>query len=82
MSRKPVDGFKPENSSLSYAEFHREVTKDEADKSLKGFSNQQRQTTCRRENDEDELVKHKKSLPGYLERGEKNSRQSFECWCP
>lgn len=71
MSRKPVDGFKPENSSLSYADFHREVTKDEADKSLKGFSNQQRQTTCRRENDEDELVKHMKTLPGYLERGEK-----------
>ncbi|PNY05253.1 hypothetical protein L195_g001697 [Trifolium pratense] len=71
MSRKVVDGIKPEKPPLSYANLHNEITKNEADKSLKGFSNQQKQANCRRENEEDELVMHMSSLPGYLEKGEK-----------
>ncbi|MCI33618.1 hypothetical protein A2U01_0054835, partial [Trifolium medium] len=71
MSRKLVDGFKPERPPLSYTDLHNEVAKNEVDKSLKCFPNQQKQATCRRENEEDELVMHMSSLPGYLEKGEK-----------
>ncbi|XP_058748845.1 uncharacterized protein LOC131621824 [Vicia villosa] len=71
MSNKLSDGFKPEKSSLSYADLNNETTKNEADGYLKQLPNPQKQTTRRRENDEDELVMHMSSLPGYLERGEK-----------
>ncbi|CAK8536057.1 unnamed protein product [Lathyrus sativus] len=71
MSNKLSDGFKPEKSSLSYADLNNEITKNDADSYLKHLPNQQKQTTRRRENDEDELVMHMSSLPGYLERGEK-----------
>lgn len=71
MSRKLIDGFKPEKSSLSYADVHNEITRNLAENSLKSFPNQQKQATCGRENEEDEVVKYMSSLPGYLERGEK-----------
>ncbi|CAI8592279.1 unnamed protein product [Vicia faba] len=71
MSNKFSDGFKPEKSSLSNADLNNEITKNAADSYLKHLPNQQKQTTRRRENDEDELVMHMSSLPGYLERGEK-----------
>ncbi|KAJ1406927.1 hypothetical protein SESBI_24741 [Sesbania bispinosa] len=70
MSRKLNDGF-PEKSRLSYADLHHEITKTEADNYLKSLGNQQKQATCKRATEEDELIRYMSSLPGYLERGEK-----------
>ncbi|XP_027342691.1 uncharacterized protein LOC113855303 isoform X2 [Abrus precatorius] len=72
MNRKINDGLKPEKSSLSYADFHHEITKSEEDSSLNPYENQHKQATYRRASEEDELVKYMSNLPGYLERGEKN----------
>ncbi|XP_061337946.1 uncharacterized protein LOC133284853 [Gastrolobium bilobum] len=71
MSRKLNYGLKPKKSHLSYADLHHEITKSEEDNSLKSYGNQQRQATCGKASEEDELVKYMSSLPGYLERGEK-----------
>ncbi|RDX86118.1 hypothetical protein CR513_32584, partial [Mucuna pruriens] len=71
MNRKVHDRLKPEKSSLSYADFHREISKNEEDNSLKPYGNQQKQATYRRSSEGDELVKYMSNLPGYLERGEK-----------
>ncbi|KAK7272046.1 hypothetical protein RJT34_28409 [Clitoria ternatea] len=67
MNRKTSRSPKPEKS-LSYADFHREITKSEEDRPCR---NRQKQATYRRASDEDELVKYMSNLPGYLERGEK-----------
>ncbi|TKY57517.1 hypothetical protein E2542_SST21968 [Spatholobus suberectus] len=74
MNRKINDKLKLEKSSLSYADFHHEITKNEEDNSLKlkPYGNQQKQLTYRRASEEDELVKYMSNLPGYLEREEKN----------
>ncbi|CAL0322136.1 unnamed protein product [Lupinus luteus] len=72
MSRKLHDRLIPEKSSLSYADFHREVTKCEEDNPLiKSHGKQKKQATCGRVSKEDELVKYMSSLPGYLEKGQK-----------
>ncbi|KAK7325032.1 hypothetical protein VNO77_29061 [Canavalia gladiata] len=70
MNRKVNDKLKPEKS-LSYADFHHEITKSEEDCSSKPYGNQQNQATYRRASEEDEMVKYMSNLPGYLERGEK-----------
>ncbi|KHN30139.1 hypothetical protein glysoja_010517 [Glycine soja] len=71
MNRKINDRLKPEKASLSYADFHHEITKNEEDNSLKPYRNKQKQATYRRASEEDELVKYMSNLPGYLEKGEK-----------
>lgn len=71
MNKKTNDRLKPEKISLSYADFHHEITKNEEDDSVKPHGSQQKQATYRRASEEDELVKYMSKLPGYLEKGEK-----------
>ncbi|KAE9600361.1 hypothetical protein Lal_00045852 [Lupinus albus] len=74
MSRKLHDRLVPEKSSLSYADFHREVTKCEEDSPLiKSHGKQKKHATCGGVSKEDEMVKYMSSLPGYLEKGQKIS---------
>ncbi|CAJ1955652.1 unnamed protein product [Sphenostylis stenocarpa] len=71
MNTKINDRLK-QDKTLSYADFHHQITKNEEDaNSLKPYNNQQKQTAYRRISEEDELVKYMSNLPGYLEKGEK-----------
>ncbi|KAI4322102.1 hypothetical protein L6164_021822 [Bauhinia variegata] len=69
MSGKLDDRLKPDNSALSYADLHHEITKSMEDGTLSSCGNHQKHENNRRIN-EDELVKYMSNLPGYLERGE------------
>ncbi|KAG2371284.1 hypothetical protein LR48_Vigan05g193100 [Vigna angularis] len=71
MNRKTNDRLKQEKT-LSYADFHHEITKTEEDAhSLKPYRNQQKQSAYKMGSEEDELVRYMSNLPGYLEKGEK-----------
>ncbi|KAK6646098.1 hypothetical protein PHAVU_L008743 [Phaseolus vulgaris] len=71
MNRKVDDRLKQEKT-LSYADFHHEITKNEEHAhSLKPYRNQQKQSAYKRASEEDELVRYMSNLPGYLEKGEK-----------
>ncbi|QCE09188.1 uncharacterized protein LOC114185883 [Vigna unguiculata] len=71
MNRKINDKLKQEKT-LSYADFHHEITKTEEDAhSLKPYRNQQKQSAYKMGSEEDELVRYMSNLPGYLEKGEK-----------
>ncbi|OIW15951.1 hypothetical protein TanjilG_04486 [Lupinus angustifolius] len=71
MSRKLHERLIPEKSSLSYADFHQEITKCEKGNSINSHGKQKKQVTCGRVSKDDELVKYMSTLPGYLEKGQK-----------
>ncbi|KAK7261524.1 hypothetical protein RIF29_27838 [Crotalaria pallida] len=75
MSRKLHDVLNPDKSSLSYADFHHEITKCEEDNSLRPHGKLKKQVTSGKACKDDELVKYMSRLPGYLEKGEKISDQ-------
>lgn len=70
MSGKLYDSLTLDDSAVSYADLHHEITKSLEDGRLKSCGNHQKQGTCRRESKEDELVRYMSNLPGYLKRGE------------
>lgn len=70
MSGKPYERLNLDNSALSYADLHHETTRSVENSPLKSYGNRQKQGNCRRESNEDELIRYMSNLPGYLEKGE------------
>ncbi|GLT66973.1 hypothetical protein SLA2020_393110 [Shorea laevis] len=60
---------KQEKPNLSYADFHREITKSISDVSPKSSCNYQKHHAGMKASEDDELVRYMSSLPSYLERG-------------
>lgn len=61
--------FKSEKQSLSYADLHHEITKNEKDIPPISVGNHQKRRVSRKTSEVDELVKYMSKLPSYLERG-------------
>lgn len=61
--------FKSEKPSLSYADLHHEITKNEKDIPPISVGNHQKRRVSRKTSEVDELVKYMSKLPSYLERG-------------
>ncbi|XVF68882.1 hypothetical protein PTKIN_Ptkin11bG0036900 [Pterospermum kingtungense] len=60
--------LKPEKANLSYADFHREITKGGKEVSPESSSKHKKHYADIKANEEDELVKYMSNLPSYLER--------------
>ncbi|KAK9279231.1 hypothetical protein L1049_012909 [Liquidambar formosana] len=76
-SVKLLDRFKSEKPSLSYADFHHEITKSSDDLPPKPSGTHHKQQIGRRATEDDELVKYMSNLPSYLERGKNLQEKAF-----
>lgn len=69
------ESFQAENSSLSYAELHSEITRDAEDLWPNSLDDHKR--TLRSMNEDDEVVRYMSNLPSYLKRGENTKEKAY-----